>query len=48
MPFYVAFEEEVVKVQNEGKIIIMELDANCKLGHEYIANDPKLMSVNGN
>ena len=47
MPFYVALEEEVIKAQNEGKSIIMELDANCKLGHNYIANDPKPMSVNG-
>ena len=47
MPFYVALEEEIVKAQNEGKSIIMELDANCKLGHDYIASDPKPMSVNG-
>ena len=47
MPFYVALEEEVVKAQNQGKSIIMELDANCKLGPQYIPNDPKQMSANG-
>ena len=47
MPFYVALEEEIVKAQTEGKSIIMELDANCKLGSEYIPNDPKPMSTNG-
>ena len=47
MPFYVALEEEVVKAQAEGKSIIMELDANCKLGTEYIPNDPRTMSGNG-
>ena len=47
MPFYVALEEEVVKAQAEGKSIIMELDANCKLGTEYIPNDPQPMSGSG-
>ena len=47
MPFYVALEEEIVKAQSEGKSIIMELDANCKLGKEYIPKDPKNMSGNG-
>ena len=47
MPFYVALEEEIVKAQMESKSIIMELDANCKLGSEYVPNDPKPMSSNG-
>ena len=47
MPFYEALEEEVVKAQAKGKSIIMELDANCKLGTEYIPNDPKPMSGKG-
>ena len=36
-----------MKAQREDKSVIMELDANCKLGGEYIPNDPKPMSTNG-
>ena len=47
MPFYVALEEEVVKAHNQGKSIIMELDANCKFEPEYITNYQKIMLANG-
>ena len=47
MPFFVALEEEVSKARLEGKSIILELDANSKLGPKYIKNDPHNMSQNG-
>ena len=36
MPFFVALEEEISKARLEGKSIILELDANSKLGTKYI------------
>ena len=47
MPFFVALEEEVSKARLEGKSIILELDANSKLGTKYIRNDPHTISPNG-
>ena len=47
MPFFVALEEEISKAQMAAKSIIIELDANSKLGPEYIEGDPKPMSENG-
>ena len=47
MPFFVALEEEIIKAQDNEKSIIIAMDANCKLGKEYIPNDPKPMSSNG-
>ena len=47
MPFFVTLEEEISKAQMAGKSIIIELDANSKLGPKYIENDPKEMSPNG-
>ena len=44
---YVALEEEIVKAQMEEKSIIIELDANCKLGKGYVPNYPNPMSGNG-
>ena len=47
MPFFVALEEEVSKAITANKSIVIELDANSKLGSEYILGDPKPMSPNG-
>ena len=47
MQFFVALEEEVSKARLAGKAIILELDANSKLGSKYIKNDPHSMSSNG-
>ena len=47
MPFFVTLEEEVSKAQMAGKSVIIEIDANSKLGPEYIKGDPKQMSQNG-
>ena len=45
--FFVALEEEVSKARLEGKSIILELDANSKLGNKYIKDDPHSISPNG-
>ena len=47
MPFFVTLEEEIIKAQSSGKSILLELDANSKLGNTYIENDPHPMSGNG-
>ena len=39
MPFFVALKEEISKVQLAGKSLIIELDANSKLGPEYVPGD---------
>ena len=45
--FFIALETEVEKAELDGKSIIIELDANSKLGKRYIPNDPHDMSPNG-
>ena len=47
MPFWVAFEEEVASSEINGRSVIVQMDANAKLGPEYIKGDPKSMSGNG-
>ena len=47
MPFFVALEEEVSKANMSNKSIIIQIDANSKLGPTYIEKDPKPMSPNG-
>ena len=42
-----SLEEEISKAQSAGKSIIIEIDANSKLGPTYIKRDPKSMSLNG-
>ena len=45
--FYAAFEEEVIRCEQDGCGLIAELDFNAKLGMEIIKGDPNPMSVNG-
>ena len=47
MPFFVALEEEINKAEMFGKSIFIEMDANSKLGSEFIPNDPHSQSQNG-
>ena len=47
MPFFIALETEVERAENAGKSIIIELDANSKLGKKHIPSDPHDMSPNG-
>ena len=48
MPFFIALEEEISKAIFQGKGVIIELDANSKLGPQYIEGDPHRKSPNGN
>ena len=47
MQFWVAFEEEVASAELNTRSIIVQMDANAKLGPKYIKDDPKQMSGNG-
>ena len=47
MPFFIALEEEINKAEMHGKSIFLKMDANSKLGPEYIKEDPHGQSQNG-
>jgi len=40
MPFFVALEEEITKAHVNNKSVIIELDANSKLGKKYVKKRP--------
>ena len=40
MPFFVTLEEEISKAEMAGKSVIVEIDANSKLGTSYIKKIP--------
>ena len=45
--FYNALDEEIALAELEGKYILIAMDANAKLGPEYIQGDPQKQSQNG-
>ena len=45
--FWSELELEIVKSRNEGCLIIIEMDANAKVGSGVISKDPNMMSSNG-
>ena len=47
MPFFLALEQEIVKAEIEGKSIMIEMDANSKLGPKLIPGDMHEQSKNG-
>ena len=47
IPFFIALETEIEKAELEGRSIIVEIDANSKLGEMYIPNDPHEITPNG-
>ena len=47
MPFFLALETEIEKAVLAGKSILVEMDANSKLGNTLIPGDPYEMSPNG-
>ena len=47
LPFFISLEEEVVKAAVAGKSVIIDMDANAKLGPKFISGDPHKMSANG-
>ena len=44
MPFFEALEAEIASAELEGREIIISMDANSKLGPEYIEGDPHCQS----
>ena len=47
LPFFLALEKEINKAEMDGKSIIIEMDANSKLGPERIPNVKHDISPNG-
>ena len=47
LPFFQALEEEVTKAGLAGSSVIISLDANSKLGKEWIPEDSHKQSPNG-
>ena len=47
LPFFITLEQEIVKAELEGKSILIEMDANSKLGSKYIPGDKYNQSENG-
>ena len=47
LPFFLALEEEINKAEMLGKSIVIQMDANSKLGTEFVENDPHVQSPNG-
>ena len=47
LPFFQALEEEINKAEMEGKSVIIEMDANSKLGPDVINGDPHPQTPNG-
>ena len=47
LPFFLALEKEIIKAENEGKSIMIEIDSNSKLGLERIPNSKHEISPNG-
>ena len=47
MPFFSKLEEEIVSAKLANISVIIQMDANSKLGKELIPNDPKEQSPNG-
>ena len=46
-PFFEAMETEIASAELEGRSVIICMDANSKLGPEYIEGDPHCQSKNG-
>ena len=47
IPFFLALEAEIVKAEMCGKSVIIEMDANAKLGSQYLPKDTHEMSAKG-
>ena len=45
--FYRKFEEEIIKCEEDNCGLVIEMDANAKLGRDIIEKDPNPMSENG-
>ena len=48
MPFWLAVDEEISAAEIYGRSVIIQMDANAKLGSTYIKGDPNKITGNGN
>ena len=46
-PFFEALEQEVIKAKSNNKLVLVQMDANSKLGPKIIKGDPHTQSDNG-
>ena len=46
LSFWQELETEVIKAKDEGCFILIEMDANAKVGNKIIKDDPHQMSTN--
>ena len=47
LKFWQELEEEIVNAKDDNCLVIVELDANAKIGKENIKNDPNNITANG-
>ena len=47
LPFFIALETEIERAELAGKSVIVEMDANAKLGPKFIPKDPHGITPNG-
>ena len=47
MPFFAKLEEEVLSAKLGNKSLVIQMDANSKLGEKLVPNDPKEQTPNG-
>ena len=47
LAFWQQFETEIISAKEEGCLVLIEMDANAKLGANIIYNDPNCISENG-
>ena len=47
MPFFLTLEEEIVSAQISNKFIIIQMDANSKLGKDIVPQDVQEQTSNG-
>ena len=47
MPFVATLEEDIMSAKMPGKSVIIQIDANSKLGKQIIQNYPNEQSQNG-
>ena len=47
IPLFLALETEVERAELARNLVIIEIDANRKLGENYISSDPHKISSNG-
>ena len=47
LAFWQDLEQAIISAKDEDCMVLIEMDANAKLGQEFIPHDPQLISNNG-